>query len=72
MDKCKALLDEYDRTWQKYREIQSEYINVWWIGEGEKIPESKHPTQEVSQELERLEAKLQELRKQIEKADNIL
>lgn len=65
------MYEEMDRIKQRIRQIKEKYPGAVWIGEGEKISKSKHPPQEVSKELERLEAKLQELKEQDDKAQGI-
>jgi len=65
-DKERAVVEaEYDKVFRRIREINRDYPNVFWVGEGQKIPEAENPPDEIRQELEELKGKLEDLCKQL-------
>lgn len=63
------MYEERDRIKRRIHQIEREYTpDAYVIEKGGIIPKSKHPTQEISQELECLKARLQELNEKDDKA----
>lgn len=71
MGKGSNMYEEMDRIKRRIHQITEEYdFGVFVFEKGGRKPEKKHPTQEITQELECLCARLKELNKQDDKAVN--